>query len=264
MALGAALRKAREARDLTASEVAAGTNMKMQIVEDLEREDFHRIAAPIYGKGFIKLYAEFVGLDPKPLIDDFSLLISAEKPERATEDATGARLRRRVHAHPIPSAAAAEPPPPPPPPTPPVAHANAGDAAPDLFEAATRRRRQRAIVDEAVSPSQTAGAKRVHASPRGLALVAIWARAAAATCGQGLARLWARARTGCVTLLGRLRTRLAAVHYGDAPLKTITVAVGVVVLLLFVISVMSRCLHRPAAAEENFPVAMDVPEPYFE
>jgi len=71
MALGAKLQEAREKRKLSPSEVAAGTRMKVQIVEDLEREDFSRIAAPVYGKGFIKLYAEFVGLKPRPLIDEY-------------------------------------------------------------------------------------------------------------------------------------------------------------------------------------------------
>ncbi len=71
MALGAKLKEAREKRKLTTSEVAAATRMKVQIVEDLEREDFSRIAAPVYGKGFIKLYAEFVGLKAKPLLDEY-------------------------------------------------------------------------------------------------------------------------------------------------------------------------------------------------
>ena len=64
MALGEQLREAAHAaRSLTASEVAAATRMKVQIVEAIEQEDFSKIAAPIYGKGFIKLYAEHVGLD---------------------------------------------------------------------------------------------------------------------------------------------------------------------------------------------------------
>lgn len=71
MALGAKLKEAREQRKLTPSEVAAATRMKVQIVEDLDQENFSRIAAPVYGKGFIKLYAEFVGLNPKPLIDEY-------------------------------------------------------------------------------------------------------------------------------------------------------------------------------------------------
>lgn len=71
MKLGEELRKARLDRKLTPSQVAAATRMKVQVVECLEREDFSSIAAPIYSKGFIKLYAEYVGIDPRPLIDDF-------------------------------------------------------------------------------------------------------------------------------------------------------------------------------------------------
>lgn len=71
MALGEILRAAREAKGCTPSEVAEATRMMVQMVEELEREDFRRIAAPIYGKGFIRLYAEFVELDPAPLIDEY-------------------------------------------------------------------------------------------------------------------------------------------------------------------------------------------------
>ncbi len=77
MALGETLRKARMARKETASQVAAATRMKIQLVEGLEKEDFTHIPAPIYGKGFIKLYAEHVGLDPDPLIRDYMALLSA-------------------------------------------------------------------------------------------------------------------------------------------------------------------------------------------
>jgi cytoskeleton protein RodZ len=71
MALGEILRNAREQKGCSASAVAESTHLKVQVVEDLEREDFRRIAAPIYGRGFVKLYAEFLQLDPEPLIRDF-------------------------------------------------------------------------------------------------------------------------------------------------------------------------------------------------
>jgi transcriptional regulator with XRE-family HTH domain len=69
--LGEALRAAREAKGLTTADVAGATRLKLQAVEDLERNDFSRVAAPIYGKGFIRLYAECVGLDPKPLVETY-------------------------------------------------------------------------------------------------------------------------------------------------------------------------------------------------
>ncbi|MCL1888141.1 MAG: helix-turn-helix domain-containing protein, partial [Kiritimatiellaeota bacterium] len=71
MALGTILREARERQNLTPAQVAETTRMMQQIVEDLEVENFRRIAAPIYGKSFIKMYAACVGLDPAPLIEEF-------------------------------------------------------------------------------------------------------------------------------------------------------------------------------------------------
>ena len=68
---GEKLRAAREAKGLTCSQVAAQTHMLVQIVEEMEREDFHRIPAPIYGRGFVRLFADCVGLDPVPLVREF-------------------------------------------------------------------------------------------------------------------------------------------------------------------------------------------------
>jgi cytoskeletal protein RodZ len=71
MAIGVQLRAAREKRNLTASQVAAATRMKVQTVEALEAEDFGQIPAPIYVKGFLRTYAEYVGLDAKALVDEY-------------------------------------------------------------------------------------------------------------------------------------------------------------------------------------------------
>ena len=68
---GETLRSAREAKGLTCSQVAAQTHMLVQIVEEMEREDFHRIPAPIYGRGFVRLFADCVGLDSVPLVREF-------------------------------------------------------------------------------------------------------------------------------------------------------------------------------------------------
>ena len=68
---GETLRNAREAKGLTCSQVAAQTHMLVQIVEEMEREDFHCIPAPIYGRGFVRLFADCVGLDPVPLVREF-------------------------------------------------------------------------------------------------------------------------------------------------------------------------------------------------
>ena len=96
---GTTLREARESKGLTTSQVAHDTHMLVQIVEDMEREDFHRIPAPIYGRGFVRLFAERVGLDPAPLINEFMEIFNGRKT-------------------PLPATETAPQPPPPPPPQP--------------------------------------------------------------------------------------------------------------------------------------------------
>ena len=86
---GKTLRTARESKGLTTGQIAEKTHMMVQMVEGLEKEDFSKIVAPIYGRGFVKLYCEAVGLEPKPLVDAFMEIYSgnrgasAAKPEPA-------------------------------------------------------------------------------------------------------------------------------------------------------------------------------------
>ncbi len=77
---GLTLRKAREEKGLTTRQVADKTHMMVQMVEDLENENFSKIAAPIYGRGFVKLYCEAVGIaDPKPLVLEFMEIFNGNK-----------------------------------------------------------------------------------------------------------------------------------------------------------------------------------------
>jgi transcriptional regulator with XRE-family HTH domain len=68
---GATLRAAREKRKLTQSDIAEATRIKKHMVNAIENNDFSAIPAPLYGKGFIRLYAEAVGVDPEPLVRDY-------------------------------------------------------------------------------------------------------------------------------------------------------------------------------------------------
>ncbi len=76
---GETLRKAREAKGLTPADISQKTHMMAQQVEALEREDFSRIVAPIYGRGFVKLYCGAVGIDPKPLVEAFMEIYSGKR-----------------------------------------------------------------------------------------------------------------------------------------------------------------------------------------
>ena len=69
--LGARLKAARLKKKATPSEAAAATRIKIQHIEAMEQNAFDRIPAPTYVKGFLKLYAEYLGLPPAPIVKEY-------------------------------------------------------------------------------------------------------------------------------------------------------------------------------------------------
>jgi len=96
--LGETLRAARQKRRLSTSQVAEATRLKTTLIEDLERNDFSRVPAPIYGRGFLKLYAEAVGLDPHPLVAEYSRLYAVSRPVARILDPANAPQSQRPGA----------------------------------------------------------------------------------------------------------------------------------------------------------------------
>ena len=113
MEFGKTLRTAREAKGLTTGQIAERTHMMVQIVEGLENEDFSKIVAPIYGRGFVKLYCETVGLEPKPLVDAFMEIYSGGRGKSAAPHEPAKPEQRPVEPtapEPPPKPVAPEPP----------------------------------------------------------------------------------------------------------------------------------------------------------
>ena len=98
---GKTLREAREAKGYTITQIADATRMMSSIVEGLENEDFSRIAAPIYGRGFVKLYCEAVGLDPKPLVAEFTEIFNGNREPSIRERKPSAAAAPAVQPEPI-------------------------------------------------------------------------------------------------------------------------------------------------------------------
>lgn len=69
--LGHILYTARTKKKVTASEAAKGTRIKVQHIEAMEQDDFSSVPAPAYAKGFIRIYSEYLGIDPAPLIKEY-------------------------------------------------------------------------------------------------------------------------------------------------------------------------------------------------
>lgn len=76
---GKTLQGAREAAGMTVAQLAEKTHMPPSRIEQLEAEDFSKIPAAIYGRGFVRLYCEAVGIDPKPLSDEFTEIFNGRR-----------------------------------------------------------------------------------------------------------------------------------------------------------------------------------------
>lgn len=66
--VGQYLRKEREKRNVSLEAVAKVTRITRENLEALERDDFQVISAPVFVRGFLRNYANYLGLDPKEVI----------------------------------------------------------------------------------------------------------------------------------------------------------------------------------------------------
>lgn len=100
---GLKLKTARELKGLTQSQLASSTKIMVQIIQGLEEENFSRIVAPIYGRGFVKLYAQQVGLDPQECTEEFMIAYSASKGEKINTPKENIKESQQKNAEPPPA-----------------------------------------------------------------------------------------------------------------------------------------------------------------
>ena len=97
--IGQILKTARERRQISIADVVMATKMTSTFVKAIEANNFDVLVAPVYARGFIKLYAECVGLDPMPLQQQFDVssraapLPSSKAPPRKASVAYAEKLK---------------------------------------------------------------------------------------------------------------------------------------------------------------------------
>jgi len=69
--LGETLRRARLSKNVTFEDAERVTRIRREYLEALEREDFTKLPAPVYARGFLRSYAGYLGLDPGELMPFF-------------------------------------------------------------------------------------------------------------------------------------------------------------------------------------------------
>ncbi len=105
--IGQQFREARERKGLSLAEAAEITRIKPTQVSAMERGDFSSMAAPLYVKGFIRIYAKTLGLDPGPIIE--AVVGSPETPAPGVSPLAPENTTRMLHTRHAPSPALAPP-----------------------------------------------------------------------------------------------------------------------------------------------------------
>lgn len=76
---GHQLQQARLAATLTVEGVARSLQLSPSRVVAIEADDYDRLPGPTYVRGYLRAYAQLVGLSPEKLIDDFNRLPAANR-----------------------------------------------------------------------------------------------------------------------------------------------------------------------------------------
>ena len=77
---GASFKKARESKGIPLDRIATETRISTRFLQAIENEDFHLLPGGIFNRGFIRTYAERLGLDPEQAVAEYEQLAEVRAP----------------------------------------------------------------------------------------------------------------------------------------------------------------------------------------
>ena len=81
--VGQQLKKARQARNLTIEQVTQATHIRAYAIDALEDDNFDALPSPVQARGFLRLYADYLGLSLEELITNQRGEGAEQPPEQA-------------------------------------------------------------------------------------------------------------------------------------------------------------------------------------
>ena len=69
--IGRRLEAARRAKGVTVSEAGRATRILAKHIEAMESDDFGALAAPVYAKSFLRMYARYLGLNEQEILAEY-------------------------------------------------------------------------------------------------------------------------------------------------------------------------------------------------
>jgi len=97
--IGTSLREARLRQGLDLTEVEQATKVRSRYLRALEDEQFEGLPAPTYVKGFLRTYADYLGLDGQLYVDEYnSRYVAGEDEPPLRRSGVAPRYHRRVES----------------------------------------------------------------------------------------------------------------------------------------------------------------------
>ncbi len=72
LTLGTYLRQEREKKNISLADIARTTKITLKNLEALERDEFHLLPPPVFVRGFLRAYAQQVGLDAQKILEMYT------------------------------------------------------------------------------------------------------------------------------------------------------------------------------------------------
>ena len=87
---GKYLKAERESRNLSLKEVSESTKIREHLLKAIEEDQYELISSPVYVKGFLNIYAKYLGLNPDDIILGYKNYLKNKTPSKRPE------LRQRM------------------------------------------------------------------------------------------------------------------------------------------------------------------------
>src|SRR5207237_4202796 len=94
--LGSSLREARSRRQIGIAQIEQATKIRGKYLRALEEEQFDLLPSETYVKGFLRTYADYLGLDGQLYVDEFNsrFVVGADAEVAFRRSSSGRRSRR--------------------------------------------------------------------------------------------------------------------------------------------------------------------------
>jgi cytoskeleton protein RodZ len=98
---GASLKKARESKGISLEQIAKETRISTRFLAAIENEEFELLPGGVFNRGFVRAFAEQVGLDADQAVADYDRLVGKPEPVAAPPPEAEKPSRTERHLYPI-------------------------------------------------------------------------------------------------------------------------------------------------------------------